>query len=165
MSSTHSRPDLDRMGGQALLEVFGTLLGLAATEVKPADEFATGTFDRHLMGTVKLTGDRISADVHLLMPRAFAEHAVVCLLGKNHPRPMRDAAVEDFAGELCNMLAGRVAARLRVEGYPCALDIPEVVRESPRLPGLDPGADCSRTAWSCRGHWLTLDMRCHYRPT
>ena len=121
MSSTHSRPDLDRMGGQALLEVFGTLLGLAATEVKPADEFATGTFDRHLMGTVKLTGDRISAVVHLLMPRAFAEHAVVCLLGKNHPRPMSDVDVEDFSGEIRDRTAARSRTDRSCQGHPLTL--------------------------------------------
>jgi hypothetical protein len=167
MSPAYSRPDPDRMGGQALLAALGTLSGIPAAEVKPVDEAATDASGGRLLGAVKLTDQRVSGavNVHVHVPRAFAGQAVLRLIEGNHPQPMSDADVEDFSGELRDRIAGRVAARLRLEGHPRKLGTPEVVGGSRRLPEPGLGADRSRTDRSCQGHLLTLGMQIRYRPT
>jgi CheY-specific phosphatase CheX len=218
MSPTHAKPDLDKIGGQALREVLHALLGFSPGEIQSVDEAAseaplepasevdarlpssaefrgarspfpararedtraTGTRksrspehagaakttpQEHLLGIVKLTGQRVSGVVGLRVPRRFAEQAVLRLVGKDHPRPTGDTGAADFAAELCNMLAGRVATRLRLQGYPCVLDIPEVIRGCHDLPKPEAGADGSRTIWSCQRHRLTLEMQFRYWGT
>ena len=54
MSPAISGPDLDRMGGQALLVVLGTLLGLPAAEVKQVNEAATKASGGRLRGTLAI---------------------------------------------------------------------------------------------------------------
>ena len=69
---------------------------------------------------------------------------------------------DDTAGELANMVAGRVAARLAADGYPCTLGTPSVSR-SARLPiETQPGVDHGRTDLICEGHWLSLEIQCRY---
>ncbi len=159
MRPEYSGPDLDRMGEQALHSVLGTLLGLPAAEVMQVDEAAAEASGVRLVATVKLTGQRVSGAVHIHVPRGFAVQAVDRLIGGNHPEPTSDAGVEDFAGELCNMIAGQVAARMRLEGHPCELGTPETHGGSRRLPEPGPGVRCSRTDWSCQGHLLTLELQ------
>jgi len=165
MSSASLKPDLQRLGREALCEVLGALLDFPLTEGRSARETDAESPDGRLQGTVKLTGPHVSGTVHLQLSRAFARHAVVHLVGATHPRPPGDAEVQDFAGELCNMLAGRVAAQLRSQGYPCELGVPEVVREPPGLPEPEPGTERGRTDWTCQGHRLALEMRLRYQPT
>jgi CheY-specific phosphatase CheX len=180
MSPAGSKPDLDRIGGEALRAVLGALLGIPATEVKPVDEAASDAPGPGLLATVQLTGPRVSGVVHLRIPHGFAEEAVFRLHG-NKPLPLVSRAeVEDFTGELCNMLAGRVAAGLRLEGYACGLGTPEVVdqsgvgrtcRSAPDLPAGAPagapagGFGATRLDWTCQGHRLTLEMQIRYQPT
>ena len=54
MSPGYSGPDLDRMGGEALLAVLDALLGLPAAEVKQVNEAATKASGGRLRGTLAI---------------------------------------------------------------------------------------------------------------
>jgi len=163
MSSSGSQPDLDRLGGQVLREVLGSWLGLAAEPGREASHEAQAG----LLASVPLTGERISGTVRIHLTQPFAEQVCVRLMGGNHRGPVGHADLADFAGELCNILAGRVVAQLRSEGYASALGTPDVVggRHLPDPSEPEPNTQSSRTNWSCQGHRLQLEMRFRYRPT
>ena len=167
-SSTFPRPDLRRIGEQALSEVLDTLLSLSLNEATPAASAGDGSKADYLVGTVDLVGDRLSGDVRLQLPEAFARLAARRLVGGHAAaEPLADANAADLAGELCNMVAGRVAARLRRDGYPAELSPPRVVR-APRDP-RDPseparGDERRRTCWLCEGHLITLEIQCRHQP-
>ena len=61
-----------------------------------------------------------------------------------------------MTGELCNMLAGRIAATLAAAGYSSILSVPTVARG--RLPEFEnaPRAETSWTNWTCEGHLLKV---------
>ncbi|HRI14084.1 MAG TPA: chemotaxis protein CheX [Verrucomicrobiota bacterium] len=156
-------PDLTQIGGRALVEVIDTLLALPIEEVLQQNEPNSNEAAIAILATVKLTGERLSGDVRLQIPETFAGQAVSRLLGgRNSPN---DTEVDDFAGELCNMIAGRVAGQLSEDGYRCVLETPSVIRGSRFLLEPETGAGFGRTEWSCQGHSLTLHVQCHYRPT
>jgi len=179
MSAADARLDLDRIGREALPGVLDALLGFPASELPSAGPGVREPAGEILWATVQLCGPRVSGAVHLLLPRSFASAAVVRLLGTAH-HPTPDSAA-DVAGELCNMAAGQVAARLRLEGYPCELGIPDVVQEPavggaallPSHPEVQQTTsrqqprptDHGRTDWSCQGHRITLEIRLDYPPT
>lgn len=165
MSAASFGPDLGRIGGRALLEVLATLLSLPAIEVKSMDAAAAGSAGAPILATVELTGARVSGAVHLRIPLAFAERAAGLLHGENGTRSAGDTELDDLAGELCNMVAGRLASQMCAEGYPCRLGTPGVVRGSRSRLAPEPGTDLARTDWACQGHQLTLEMRFRYRPT
>ena len=72
--------------------------------------------------------------------------------------------LDDAAGELANMVAGRVAARLAAEGYPCDLGNPSVSRHTPpRVAGAAPtGVDQGRADLFNEGHWLSVEIDCRF---
>lgn len=159
MSDFEVRPDLDRVGEDALREVLGTFLGWSVAELPPSAGVAGAEAEVWLQATVPLTGPRLSGCLQIQLPRAFVAEAVRRLALPTHRAPVGDTEVEDLAGELGNMLAGQVTARLRIQGYSCELGLPQVAA----VPDAQPSGH-SRTVWSCHGHRLTLEIRLRCLP-
>ena len=71
-----------------------------------------------------LTGGRVSGDVNLQLPEAFTAKLAALLLGRSVTSVTHESAA-DVTGELCNMLAGRVAATLAAAGYSSIFEHPD----------------------------------------
>ena len=146
-------------------EVLDSLLSLSATAATGIPQTETALNHPHLVGSVTLAGAGVSGSVHLALAEEFVEHAAGILLGKNHAATRSESVINDLTGELANMVAGRVAADLGRLGFPCSLGIPSVVRGAGRAREPEPAEDRARTHWTCRGHRITLEVRCRYLPT
>jgi CheY-specific phosphatase CheX len=69
---------------------------------------------------------------------------------------------DDAAGELANMVAGRVASQLTADGYPCKLGTPSVSRCARLAAKNENGVAYGRSDLICEGHWLSLEIQCCY---
>jgi CheY-specific phosphatase CheX len=162
MTHVTDRPDLQRIGESAFVEVLSTLLSLPATVRSPSGHSPLSDDPDQITATVDLAGQRLSGSVRVQLPRSFVAHAVHRLTGLDGATPDANAVLDDTAGEIANMVAGRVAARLAADGYPCTLGIPSVSRGA-RLPiETQRGADYGRADLICEGHWLSLEVQCRY---
>ena len=160
MTTASNRPDLRRIGESAFTEVLSVVLLLPATVRNSAGQSSRSDAPDQITSTVLLAGQRLSGSVHVQLPLAFVAHAAHLLTDLDGAA--RDAVQDDAAGELANMVAGRVAARLAADGFPCSLGTPSVSR-SPCLPiETEPGVDHGRTDLFCDGHWLSLKVQCRY---
>jgi CheY-specific phosphatase CheX len=74
-----------------------------------------------------------------------------------------DEGAADVTGELCNMLAGRVAAILSAAGYSSNLSTPTVVRGQQLELEISPGAKACRSDWTCEGHLLTVALQFKFK--
>ena len=120
-------PDLGRVTASVITKVPATQFKLSAI---------TGPPEQCLVGSVTLTGGRVSGDVIFQLPEAFMAKVGNPVAGpKRDERYPRNAA--DVTGELCNMLAGRVAATLAAAGYSSILSIQMDSRfiQAPKLAG------------------------------
>jgi CheY-specific phosphatase CheX len=162
MTPASHQPDLRRIGASAFTEVLDTLLSLSATVQESADDRPVSAAPDEISSSVLLTGQRFSGSVHLRLPQAFVAYSVRRLTGLDVDAGNANELQDDAAGELANMVAGRVAARLAADGFPCSLGTPSVSR-SPCLPiETEPGVDHGRTDLFCDGHWLSLKVQCRY---
>jgi CheY-specific phosphatase CheX len=162
MTPVTHRPDLHRIGESAFVEVLDTLLSLPATVRIPTGQGSISDGSDPITSTVLLAGQRLSGSVHVQLPLSFVARTVHRLTGLDGATPDANAVLDDAAGELANMVAGRVAARLAAEGYPCTLGTPSVSRGA-RLPlGSQPGTDHGRADLICAGHRLSLEVQCRY---
>ena len=169
--------DLAQVARDAVPAVLREFLGLAATEAAGADAATARSSDVELCATVPLAGPEASGHVCLRLARGFALLALRQLHGGSPSGSFEEHEVRDFAGELCNLLAGRVAAELARVGEVCKLGVPEVVIGADTLVAGRPAGGTtpsdpspasalrSCTIWSCAGHRLTLDLRQYRRLT
>ena len=155
-------PELGRLTANAITEVLATQFKLSAITSAPADKPVTGTPEQCLVGSVKLTGGRVSGDVHLQLPEAFIARLATLLLGRS-ATSVTDESAADLAGELCNMLAGRVAATLAAAGYSSNLSTPTVVCGRRLELEISPGAKTCRSDWTCEGHLLTVALQFSFK--
>ena len=162
MTPGSKRPDLRCIGESAFAEVLSNL-SLQPTTVRNSDGHSPlPVAPDQITSTVSLAGQRLSGSVHVQLPQAFVAHAVHLLTGLDGVAGDTNAVQDDTAGELANMLAGRVAAQLAADGYPCTLGIPSVSHTA-RLPiEIQLGADHGRTDVICEGHCLSLELQCCY---
>lgn len=170
MKTAGATPDLAAFVRELLPDVLRSFLGFAATELASGDDGAGRIAGEDVQAMVPLAGPRASGGVFLALPRAFAALALERLLAGTATAPPTDAEVRDVVGELCNLLAGRAAARLERAGVPCELGVPEVVLGPARHragPAREPHgpAVLARTDWSCQGHRVALEIRLDCRPT
>ena len=163
MTPVSPSPDLARIGECALAEVLKTFLSLPATVCGSADSSLLSSAPEPITSRVLLSGQRLSVDVHLQLPVAFLAQAVEQLTGLDGDSAEATALQEDTAGELANMVAGRVAAQLAASGYPCRLGTPSVARNATLPPAPGPGSDCGRTNLLCAGHSVWLEIQCRYQ--
>jgi CheY-specific phosphatase CheX len=115
-----------------------------------------------LVSRVALAGSRLAGSVQIQLPEAFIARAVRRLTGLEGAAPAGAAVLADAAGELANMVAGRVTAQLAAHGYPCTLGTPAVSRNADWPPALEPGAEHGRVEVWCDGHALSLQVQCRY---
>jgi len=74
-----------------------------------------------------------------------------------------DEDAADITGELCNMLAGRVAATLASAGYFSTLSIPTVAWGRRLKCENAPGAKTYWSNWTCEGHLLKVASQFSFR--
>jgi CheY-specific phosphatase CheX len=162
MTPAFNKPDLRRIGESAFIEVLGTLLSLSGAVRESADNRPVSAAPDEMSSSVLLTGQRLSGSVHLRLPQAFVAKAVRRLAGLDGDVGNANELQDDAAGELANMVAGRVASQLAADGYPCKLATPSVSRRA-RLPTEDQtGVAQGRTDLICEGHKLSLEIQCCY---
>ena len=155
-------PELGRVTASAITEVLATQFKLLAIASTPAYKPVTGMPEQCLIGSVTLTGGRVSGDVHLQLPEAFATKLTALLLGRS-ATSATDESAADVTGELCNMLAGRVAAILSAAGYSSNLSTPTVVRGHRLELEISPGAKTCWSDWTCEGHLLTVALQFRFK--
>ena len=158
----HEPPNLVPIAARAITEVLATQLKLPAKESGMVEWQSADQSEQCLIGTVKLTGGRVSGDVHLELPEGFTAEVMARLLG---PGVAQSDDGADVTGELCNMLAGRVAADLDAAGYPSILSTPKVSRGRRLPPDIVPGAQICRSIWTCEEHLLTVTLQVIFRST
>jgi CheY-specific phosphatase CheX len=162
MNPGDQRPDLRRIGERAFVEVLDVILSLPATVQNLPRQQVLPQSPYQISSAVTFAGQQLSGIVRLHFPLAFVEHAFRILTGLNGPAPGCDDLLEDAAGELANMIAGRVAAQLAAAGYPCNLGTPSVSRGAGPATKPEPGADQARVELICVGHLLSLEIQCRY---
>ena len=128
MTPASDNPNLRRIGESAFMEVLDTLLMLSATVRESAIDRPVSVAPDEISSRVLLTGQRISGSVHLRLPPAFVAYAVRRLTGLEGDAGNANELQDDAAGELANMVAGRVASQLAAHAYPCELGTPSVSR-------------------------------------
>ncbi|MBX3734924.1 MAG: chemotaxis protein CheX [Verrucomicrobiae bacterium] len=165
MSAASNVPDLRGISSRALVEVLEALVSLSAMEVRRAVGTAGGVAGPGFGATVAMCGERISGEVHLDLPESFAREASARLLGPFDATSADATQLMDFAGELANMVAGRMAASLDAAGFPCRLGTPVVGCGPGRRGSSELDAGGTQTDWICEGHRLTLEVRCILRPS
>jgi len=158
MSHASLKPDLSRIGERALTEVLSTLLKLPASPQPFAAQQLQSQAPDQLAATVLLSGNGLSGSVHVQLPPAFVARAVKHLTGLDGPE--QEAMLEDTAGEIANMVAGRVAANLAAQGYPCGLSTPSVFRVATAPVETRPGINQGRSDLVCDGHRLSVEIQC-----
>jgi len=160
MIPASNRPDLERVGQSAFTEVLDVLLSLPAIPRNPATAPPAFDLPDPITSTVQLAGPQLSATICVQLPRVFVAHAVGLLTGLEGAA--RDAVLDDTAGELANMVAGRVAAHLATHGCACTLGTPSVSLGAGLPVVIEPGTDQGRTVLFCEGHGLILEIQCRY---
>jgi CheY-specific phosphatase CheX len=153
-------PDLGLIGARAITEVFATQFKLSATASAPVDRQIVDQSQRYLVGSVGLTGGRISGGVYLQLPEAFAAKVTAQLLDR---KIADEGEASDMTGELCNMLAGRVAAGLAAAGYSCIMSTPTVSRDQRLALETPTGAKTCQSDWTCEGHLFTVTLQFTFR--
>jgi CheY-specific phosphatase CheX len=162
MTAASNRPDLRHIGESAFIEVLNTLLRLTATVGNTVTNSALADARDQITCSVPLAGRTLSGTVHVQLPTDFVTLAVHVLTGLDPASAQANGLLDDTAGELANMVAGRVAARLAEGGYACTLATPSVSRNS-RLPFKDQTAvEHGRTDLICEGHRLAAEIQCRY---
>ena len=155
-------PELGSVTASALAEVLATQFKLSVIASAPDEETNSKPMEQCLVGSVKLTGGLFSGDVQLQLPEAFVAKLTTVLLGVSAASVTNEDAA-DITGELCNMLAGRIAATLAAAGYFSTLSIPTVARGRRLKFENAPGAKTYWSNWTCEGHLLKVASQFSFR--
>ena len=111
-----------------------------------------------LIGTVKLTGGRVSGDVHLELPEGFAAEVMAGCWGQASPNRRRGRR-----NRRALQYARRASCRgPRAAGYPSILSTPKVSRGRRLPPDIVPGRRFAG-ALDCEGHLLTVMLEIIFR--
>lgn len=135
---------------QTLETVLKTQLNLPSNRIGENDLPAHAIHEECFQASVRLCGATANGIVRLQIPDSFAAKAAMILFGEqsNHG---------DIAGELCNMTAGLIAAKITDEGGPFTLETPTVSCSVRRT--MDPDGRLSLAHWECEENWLTLEVQ------
>jgi len=160
MMPPNPTPDLPRVAAEALQEVLSTQFHCAAAPASDGDLARAAGEGAWLTGCVGLTAGTLTGSLRLQLPERWLRRLHASLGGGGNASPADDgdlADLADLAGELCNMMAGRIAARLSGGGA-SMLGTPVVARG--RLPEPEAGlaGPSGRSCWTCAGQVLTLDL-------
>jgi CheY-specific phosphatase CheX len=157
---TSNKPDLelDRIAAHALHEVLAIQFKMAVFAPSP-DQSSKAAGDEHwLTGTVNLESPQMKGGVLLQMSEPWLSTLNASLGNASRDPAALRSELLDLAGELCNMVAGRIGAGLAAAGHICALSTPNVIRGRQQGAENGSGIKCSRTSWTCAGGTLTLTV-------
>lgn len=155
MISTKPDPEMDRIAAHALREVFVNQFKMPAFAAPP-DESSAAADKLWLIGLVNLEGPQMRGGVRLHMSEPWLDKLNASIGNAGGDQAAKESELLDLAGELCNMIAGRIGAGLAAAGRICTLGTPVVTRGRQRQPETGPGIRCSHTHWTCPGGTLTL---------
>jgi hypothetical protein len=156
------RPDLRRIGETSLKAVLDDLWSLSAAIPDSSHQDPLSSAPERVTRSVPLTGPRLSGSVDVQLPQAFLVRAVRIQTGLDGAAGEDCALLEDAAGEIANLVAGRVAAGLAREGYPCALGVPSVGHRANLPNEFQPGENHGAADLIWEGHCLSLEVRCRF---
>jgi CheY-specific phosphatase CheX len=162
MTPLPNRPDLRRIGESAFVEVLDTLLRLPSTVGNPATRIAFPDPRDQITCSVLLTGPGLSGSTHLHLPKGFVIQAVHVLTGFDAATAEANGLLDDAAGELANMVAGRIATLLAEHGYACSLGTPSVSHNALLPIENQPAVEHGRADLICEGHRLAVEIQCRY---
>ncbi|MEN6370459.1 MAG: chemotaxis protein CheX [Armatimonadota bacterium] len=122
-TNTQQIPDeLSECVRQSVLANFEMMLG---TELSSRDSDGTELPSEGITGIISLIGD-VSWSLMVCLPRDTATAIAVGFVG--FEVPFESADMGDVVGELANILAGDISARLDALGIKAALSLPTVLR-------------------------------------
>ncbi len=162
MTPAAKKPDLCRISESALTQVLNTLLPPSSAAGSPRTTLSGFYARDQITRSVPLTGPRLSGSVLVQFPKGLVTHATHVLTGLDGNAAEANGLLDDTAGELANMVAGRVATRLLEDGYACTLGTPSVSRHSLPLLELPPGLERGRAELTWEGYQLAVEIQCQY---
>ena len=160
MNLASHRPDLRRIGESSFREVLETLLPMPVTLRELAANSPISIVPDQITSWILLTGPRLSGSVRIQLPRPFVARVVRVLTGLDGAAAETKALLDDAAGEIANMVAGRVAVGLAATGYVCTLGMPSVACGTPVPIEIQSGVDQGRIDLLCEGYCLSLEVHC-----
>lgn len=151
--------DLEDLLRAAVVEVFGTMVGLQVQPEPPnspiQNEGAT------VAGTVGFIG-RLTGVVYLYASTSFAVRLTEKLLGLEGDGIDGDEMVNDSMGELANMVVGHLKSRLCDRGNSCVMTVPSIVRGTNFQ--IEPMSNSVRRVFSFRSHEHQLLVEIMLKP-
>ncbi len=139
------------------------LLPVTAADLTEVSETGNGFDGSGITASVPVMGPAVDAPVFLIISHGFLFQAATALFGASPASPTPDLLLEDFAGELCNMVAGRVAHELCSSGLTCLLGIPRIHDDQIPLPEPGAAVQSGRADWSWKG--LPIAVVIHWHST
>jgi hypothetical protein len=158
MMPMNSDLDLDSIAAEALREVFATCFELQPIPVSPDEMPQALGGALWLIGSVNLEGSQARWSVHLQVSEGLIDQLNTSLGDCSDDAAARESELADLAGELCNMVAGRIGAGLAAAGHLFTLSMPDVYRGRALETGTDADKWGSCTGWTCAGGTLTLKI-------
>jgi chemotaxis protein CheX len=159
MPVTSSAPfDVRASVSETLIEVFDTMLGLAATPASKPPPPASGAVVERVTGCVGLGGEGICGALYIHLPAGLARALAAAMLGMTVEEFSGDTEVNDAVGELCNMVTGGLKSRLCDAGTPCALSIPSVIRGTAYEIQAEPDARKELLLFTCNDQPITVEV-------
>ena len=107
----------------------------------------------------------MSGSLRLQLPEAWVHKITASLLKGRDAVSIDEDDASDLTGELCNMIAGRIAASLAGAGYASTLSTPRVIRGQPLQLEGDAGCLISRSNWACERQVLQLTVFLTHKTT
>jgi hypothetical protein len=156
MPPSISNNELDLIAAAALQSVLAGQFQLPARPASSAEVAQSKAAGPAWTGSVELQGEELAGRVWLQSPGPWIESLNGSLGNGGADPAAREGECLDLAGELCNMMAGRIAAGLAAAGCRYTLSTPTVIRAAP--PPAPPGGKTSQTCWTCAGGVLTLTV-------
>lgn len=147
--------DLEDLLKAAVVEVFGTMIGLQVQLEPPhAPVVNTGAT---IAGAVGFIG-RVTGVVYIYAPVELAVRLTEKLLHLSASEIEQKELVNDSMGELANMIVGHLKSRLSDRGLSCAMTIPSIVRGTNFQ--IEPVSSTIRRVFSFRSleHQLVVEI-------
>ncbi len=152
----NSVPDLDSIALAAVRDVLGIGFRLHLV-AESLDEMRESPSDAiWLTSSVNLVGTQTGGIVYLEVSESLLDSLNQAIGGRSPDPSVRESEMADLAGELANMIAGRIASGLAASGLCFTLSTSVVLRG--RRPEAEVGAGyrVSQSGWTGGGGQLIL---------
>ena len=157
MTNPLSREELIQIANRSVPEVWRTQL---KKEVQPSPTLNLQIPSPRIV-TVVWAGSSASGEMVLTIPSTGALLIAQALLGTSGDCVSKDTDLNDVVGELCNMVAGRVATELRHRGLTGSLHPPRVTHTSLRTIARPSMPMACLTQWTCEDYSFTFSIDIH----